>query len=143
MKTSLLLLFFIFVGCQKKETYGDHHYLNPDKAVYGKLSMTIDGKKYSRTILDKDSIRRFIEDLNNSVLIDSFDQSNPKKTDGHIALVMKDTFVIRLNLTDNKISIPRIHTKYYELNKKYAHLIKQKNNLPQSPIKSIIMRSFF
>lgn len=131
MKTSLLLLFFlILVGCEKKETYGDRYYLDPNKAVYGILSMTIEEKKYSRTILDKDSIRRFIEDLNNSALIDSFDKWNPKKTDGHIALVMKDTFAIRLNLTDNKISIPHIHNKYYELNKKYAHLFKQKNNLP-------------
>lgn len=135
MKTSLLLLFFFILGaCKKEETYGDCYFLNPDKAVYGKLSMTIDGKKYSRTILDKDSIRTFIEDLNNSVLIDSFDKSNPKKTDGHIALVMKDTFAIRLNLTDNRISVPYGHTKQYQLDKKYAAFFKQQKN--KSPIQS-------
>lgn len=66
----------------------------------------------------------FVEDLNKSALIGTYDKANPKNVDGLIALVMKDTFVIRLDLKENKINVP-YYTECYELHEKYIAFFKK------------------
>jgi len=125
MKATLFfLLILILASCQKKETLAYKHRLEPKNAVYGILTMTIDGKEHSRKILDKDSIRMFVEDLNSAVSIDTCNKECTEDSNGLIALVMKDTSMIRLPLHNNKFSVGH-YNKCYELNEKYTRFFKE------------------
>jgi len=118
------LLILILASCQKKETFADKHRLEPKNAVYGILTMTIDGKEHSKKILDKDSIRMFVEDLNNSKLVDTSSKEHTENSNGLIVLVIKDTGAIRLPLHHNKFSVVH-YDKCYELNEKYTRFFKE------------------
>jgi hypothetical protein len=115
-----LIFLNLFISCKKTEIYSDNFRLESKNVVYGTISFESNGKTFSKKILDKDSIKQFVEDLNDSEYIEICKKVNSQ---GVIGLVVKDTGLIRLEIIDNKIRVPT-HNKCYRLNKKYLNTIR-------------------
>jgi hypothetical protein len=118
LKIIFCLLFLnLFISCKKTEIYSDNFRLESKNVVYGMISFESNGKRFSKKIFDKDSIKQFVEDLNDSEYIGICEKGNEQ---GVIGLVVKDTGLIRLEIIDNKIRIP-ILNKCYRFNEKYLN----------------------
>nr|WP_315157956.1 hypothetical protein [uncultured Flavobacterium sp.] len=113
---SFYLIFIVGIGCKKTEVYGDNYHIESRDVVYGIINFGGNDKTYSKKILNKDSIRQFIQDLNDSEYIGICEKVNKQ---GFIGLVVKDS-VIKIEIIDNKIRIPIIN-KCYKLNQKYIN----------------------
>ena len=132
MKLTILfsLLFInILFSCKKTETYADNYRLESKNVVYATINLENKERECLKKILNKDSIKQFIQDLNNSKYVGIDEKDNAQ---GVIALVVLDTCLIRLEIIDNKIRIPSVN-KCYELNKKYINMninnVHSKQNL--------------
>lgn len=116
MKSSIiifLLSYILFYSCKRTEKYSDNFRLDSKDVVYGIINLKSDGKTFTRKIFNKDSIRQFVQEINNSEYVGNY---NGENSNGFIAFVAKDTFVIKLEIIDNKIRIPRLNKCYKLIN---------------------------
>jgi hypothetical protein len=116
MKLSIIyfpLFIILFYSCKRIEKYSDNFRIESKDVVYGIINLEIDGETFSRKIFDKDSIRQFVQEINNSEYVGSCKGGN---TNGFIAIVAKDTCVIRLEIIEDKIRIARLNKCYKLIN---------------------------